>query len=196
MQCLRTSAEQHPAKAQPAAAMGAMASTEWAHAEECVTVDAGTQTEMKPRRRSRRASPNLMDLRVARSVFAVAEVLGGRHLPQPAAPAAPAAPDDDDWARRNAKRRALIRAVKSKPEFQAALDRGEDGTCCGIEPDPDDSTVSKRAWELRTTVWRQTLRQKANMPSPLKNPIRSGETLKTYAFAAQRPIPVTVDASV
>ena len=137
-----------------------------------------------------------MNLRVARSVFAVAEVLGGRHLPQPAAPAAPAAPDDDDWARRNAKRRALIRAVKRKPEFQAALDRGEDGTCCGIEPDPDDSTVSKRDWELRTTVWRQTLRQNASMPSPLKNPIRSGETLKTYAFAAQRPIPLTVDASV
>ena len=67
------------------------------------------------------------------------------------------------WIAGDGSRRARIRgraaARKGRPRWQPSSARPDYHEICGmIEPDPTDSTVSKRKWEKSVQLWRKALR--------------------------------------
>ena len=66
-------------------------------------------------------------------------------------------PSPETWVRRRAKREAAVAAVKQSPDYHEIAGM--------IEPDPNDSTVTKRRWELQVQLWRKALRDDASFNS-------------------------------
>ena len=66
-------------------------------------------------------------------------------------------PSPETWARRRVKREAAAAAVKRSPDYHEIYGM--------VEPDPTDSTVSKRQWEKSVQIWRKALRDDASFDS-------------------------------
>ena len=83
----------------------------------------------------------------------------------PAAPPAAPPPDvfDEVWERRLRKRRACVLTIRSTPEYRATVDLLRMGAISAeqlpLEPNPEDTSVSKRQWELAVKRWRACLKE-------------------------------------
>ncbi len=66
-------------------------------------------------------------------------------------------PTPETWVRRREKREAAVAAVKRSHDYHEI--------CGMIEPNPTDSTVSKRKWEKSIQLWRKALRDNASFDS-------------------------------
>jgi len=64
---------------------------------------------------------------------------------------------EEVWQQRIQKRRSIVSIVKATPEYQGCLAKRP--TRRPTTPDPDDRSVSKRAWEGKVVTWRTGLRK-------------------------------------
>ena len=64
---------------------------------------------------------------------------------------------EEVWQQRIQKRRSIVSIVKATPEYQGCL--AKQVTRRPTTPDPDDRSVSKRAWEEKVVIWRTGLRK-------------------------------------
>ena len=67
---------------------------------------------------------------------------------------------DEDWARRLRKRTAAVAHVKSTIQYRIC-ERND--LLVHARFQPDDRTVSKRAWEISIQRWRRTLQLTADL---------------------------------
>ena len=67
---------------------------------------------------------------------------------------------DEDWARRLRKRMAAVAHVKSTIQYRIC-ERND--LLVHARFQPDDRTVSKRAWEISIQRWRRTLKLMADL---------------------------------
>lgn len=69
---------------------------------------------------------------------------------------------EEDWQRRNQKRKNVIESIKSTPEYERMSEsrrRSLAGIPAPSTPDPDDRSISKRKWESLVIQWRGGVKQ-------------------------------------